>query len=67
MPEVDQLVEVVPEGSINSWGLVVVVEPPVNHVPSILWAGVEAAPAVEIWNAAVGVAFPMATFPEASM
>ena len=45
VPLVLHAVEVVPLGSIRSWGLVVVAVPPLNHVPLSFRGGVEAAPA----------------------
>jgi hypothetical protein len=41
VPLVDQVVEVVPEGSMSSWGLVVVDVPPENQVPERRTEGVE--------------------------
>ena len=45
VPDVLHPVDVVPVGSMRSWGLVVVAEPPVNLVPVRLPGGTEAAPA----------------------
>lgn len=47
VPEVDQLVEVVPEGSTKIWGLVVVALPPLNQVPVKETGGADTAPLVE--------------------
>lgn len=44
VPLVDQVLEVAPEGSIRSCGLVLVEVPPLNQVPVKASAGVEAIP-----------------------
>lgn len=55
VPAVDQPVEVVPAGSINNCGLLVVAVPVVNQIPESSSAGVEAAPGVELVSAPLRV------------
>jgi hypothetical protein len=53
-----QLVEAVPAGSISTCGFVVVLVPPVNHVPENSLAGALAAALNALINRAVSVMFP---------
>jgi hypothetical protein len=59
VPAISQLLEVVPAGSIKNCGFVVVLVPPVNHVPDSVYGGALAAALAECVHLVARVMLPL--------